>query len=80
MAPPRVGRGVSGKRAKSALAESARVPLEFGLVEVGERAPRVLKVAHEAPDDPVGLAEGHAALHEVLCKVGRARKALVGGL
>ena len=36
--------------------------------------------AHEVPDDPVGFSEGHAALHEVLGKVGRAREALVGGL
>jgi len=28
----------------------------------------------------VGFSEGHAALHEVLGKVGRAREALVGGL
>ena len=80
MAAARGGRRVSRKGAQGALAEPRRVALEFGLVEVRKRAPRVLEVAHEVPDDPVGFSEGHAALHEVLGKVGRAREALVGGL
>ena len=71
---------MSRKGAQGALAEPRRVALEFGLVEVRKRAPRILEVADEAADSPVRLAEGDAALHEVLCKVGRARKTLVGGL
>lgn len=80
MAPASGRRRVRRKRAKGAPNETARVPLEFAFVEVRKRAPRVLEVAHEVPDDPVGFSEGHAALHEVLGKVGRAREALVGGL
>ena len=51
---------------------------QLGGRELGERPAGLERAAHEAGDDPVGLAEGHARSHEQIGDVGR-RDQLVGG-